>query len=288
MAKHTSKVTTAALPQEKPEDKNQGRAWKFGIPFTVVAATFYTQGRAYYEAYIRQLGLDPSQLPISTADAYWNALIGWSNLLGKGIPSIWQHYPQYLKDCWLTILVLTLFLVLFGLENKYQIVNRVRKRNPKKDYTETNKDISLTKLGALAATWILSLPIFFMAAMFALASLVIAVVFPFDGLGREIAIEQCHYAAASFPIVHLSYDQHLIASGAGATPVRLIRCSTDFCAVIRDGESFSVPKQSLQRTDGIPIDQDASDVHKTQTSNTEVKVPLEDQLCYRPPKRQNN
>jgi hypothetical protein len=264
---------------EKNDAKAQIKPWRLAVPFTVIAAGFYAQGRAYYEGYLDYFGLSSSQFPVSTTDAYWEALKGWMLLVSKGVPAVWSAYPQYLKTMWQPMLAVLAMLALLWLAGRLGWRNRLRVRQ---QVNETKTKFSARHLalaGSAMLVWILSVPLLVMAAMFAIALFIVGLIAPFDGLGHVGAQRSCETEASRVPLVHFVGDDRLGANGKGLPPARLLQCGADFCALIRDGEAFVISRQSVQRTDGVSLMSGARDAKRNSGDKT---VPSESQLCYKP------
>jgi hypothetical protein len=258
--------------------KSSTKPWKIAIPSVVIVAAFYSQGRAYYEGYLDYLGISTSQFPLSTTDAYWEALMGWVVLVSKGVPAIWEAYPRYLAAIWMLLLAVILMNLPLWLADRYGLRERCR------------ASLQAAQIGArlkkrhfgfaiLAMTvWILSVPVLLMGAMFIVALFIVVLVVPFYSLGHTGAQQYCETAASRVPVAHFAGEERPAANGETSSEVRLLQCSSDFCALIREGKAFVIPREALNRADGVPIVPTSGNKKKGKVT----KVPLQDQLCYKP------
>jgi hypothetical protein len=250
------------------------KPWRLVIPFTVIAAGFYAQGRAYYEGYLSYFGISTSQFPLSTTDTYWEALKGWSIFVGKGVPAVWNAYPQYLLAVWMPLLFVVVVSMLLGLAERYGWLERMRlsSRSARVKTALKSRPLGLALLAML--TWVLAVPALVMMAMLFVALIIVAMIVPFDGLGHTGAQQYCETAAARVPVAHFVDDSNPLAGGpAGAA--HILQCSTDFCALIRAGEVFVIPRDAVKRVDGVEI------MSSGATAKAKA-VPKKDQLCYKP------
>jgi hypothetical protein len=254
------------------------RPWKIAIPFAVIAAAFYSQGRAYYEGYLDHLGISSSQFPLSTTDTYWEALKGWVLLVGKGVPAIWEAYPLYLTTVWKPLLAVVGMLSVLWLADRLGWRERLRTfvRTKQVGAKLKGSHLGLAILAMLA--WMLSVPLLLMAAMLVVALFIVALVVPFDSLGHLGAQQYCETAASRVPVAHFAGDDRTSGTADKLSKARLLQCSSDFCALIRDGEAFVIPRQALQRADGVPV------IPRTnnQKGSEVKKVVPQDQLCFKP------
>lgn len=266
-----------AKPQNT-EPPNRARPWRLAIPFTLIAAGFYAQGRAYYEGFLEYFGIAPSQLPATTADTYWEALKGWVLLVGKGVPAVWNSYPKYLETIWQPLLILFGMIFVLSMTNKLGLHERLRARIRSNKGKARNHSQRLTFAGSVMLIWMLSVPLILMAVMFMIALFLVVLILPFDNLGHFGAQEFCKTEAERVPLVHFFGDERAATESGRSTTARLLRCGTDFCALIHDGEAFVIPRQSIQRTDGMPLR-----VSQTSASSEpqNKQISAEAQLCYR-------
>jgi hypothetical protein len=266
-----------AKPQNT-EPLNRTRPWRIAIPFTLIAAGFYAQGRAYYEGFLEYFGIASSQLPATTADTYWEALKGWVLLVGKGVPVVWDSYPQYLETVWQPLLILFGMIFVLWTANKLGLHERLRERIRSNKGKARNHSQRLTFAGGVMLIWMLSVPLILMAVMFMIALFLVVLILPFDNLGHFGAQEFCKTEAERVPLVRFLGDERAGTEGRGPATARILRCGTDFCALIRDGEAFVVPRQSIQRTDGMLLRVSQTSASK-ELQNKQISV--EAQLCYR-------
>lgn len=266
---------TLDAEKEVGKEKRATKACRLVIPFTVIAAGFYAQGRAYYEGYLSYLGISISQFPLSTTDAYWEALKGWVVFVGKGLPAVWNAYPEYLLTMWMPILFGITVFVFFLFSEKYGWLDRLRISAHSARLKTALKSRQLGLAVMAAVVWVLSVQALVMMAMLFVALIIVTMVVPFDGLGRTGAQQYCETAAARAPVAHFVEDSHPLVSEAKGV-AHLLQCGADFCALIREGEVFVIPREALTRADGVEITPPSGATAKTRP------VPKEQQLCYKP------
>lgn len=251
--------------------------WLSPIPtLTFFLAIFYGEGRAYRLGYLEYLGLDDSQFPVSTTDAYWLAFNGWAIIAGNGASTIFDHYSIYIKSLWLTVLVgiLAAALGIYGRRQQWHIgFSDWWNQRLTKAKTAANPIVASAGLSLLTMAGI---PFILMILTVLLATFMLVFVLPFFQLGRWEARSECEFEAARKPLVQYVGDERASVDGKSVPTARLIQCSTDFCALIRDGEAFVIPRLSVRWAGGVPIEPSVPKHGK------ERIIPVESRLCYKP------
>lgn len=245
--------------------KESKRRWWASLPIlTLLAVVFYAQGRLFTEAYLDYFGLNSSQFPVSPDDAYWYAFMGWAMVAGKGPGAILRGYPSFLAIEWvpITICLAIPFVSLLGRRLGWwshlgSWLTRLRnlvgsKRRAARPSKEVVKHVAI---GGVPALLLASMPLMFLALTFYLALLIAITVLPFWNLGQRQARADCRAAASSHQVVHYAGEPKQDESGKPLAPARLLQCGPEFCALVRDGESFVVPRTSIQSVLGKPIGQ---------------------------------
>lgn len=261
--------------------------WWASLPLlTLLAIIFYAQGRAFTEAYLDYFGLNSSQFPVSPDDAYWYAFMAWGVVASKAPGAIWHAYPKFLLAEWVPLVVTVAipFIALIG--DKYswplhlrrwfeQALGRFGKKNI--SITPSRNVVKQVALGGLPSLLMASIPLMLLAITFILALMIVVFVLPFWGLGQRQARADCATEASSHQIVHYEGEQPIIdKDGKPLSPARLLQCSQDFCAAIRNGQSYVIPKAAIRSVDGLSIGRKApsSPVPKEQQFCTKIdKVP---------------
>jgi hypothetical protein len=269
---------TDGTEHKDDQRKSSTKPWKIAIPFVVIAAAFYSQGRAYYEGYLDYLGISSSQFPLSTTDAYWEALMGWVLLVGKGVPAIWEAYPLYLATMWKPLLAVIVMIWLLWFADRCGWRERLRASLQTRQVGAKLKKRHLALAILAMSAWMLSVPVLLMGAMLIVALFIVALVVPFYSLGHTGAQQYCETAASRVPVAHFTGDERTAANGEKLSEARLLQCSSDFCALIREGEAFVISREALKRADGVPVVPTSSN----KKTGEEKKVPLQGQLCYKP------
>lgn len=245
--------------------KEPKRRWWASLPIlTLLAVVFYAQGRLFTEAYLDYFGLSSSQFPVSPDDAYWYAFMGWGMVAGKGPGAILRGYPRFLAIEWVPITVCLAIPFISLLGRKLGLWSRIGsaltklrnwiglKRSAAKPAKEVVKHVAI---GGVPALVLASMPLMFLVLTFYLALIIAITVLPFWNLGQRQARADCRAAASSHQVVHYTGEPKQDESGKPLAPARLLRCGPEFCALVRDGESFVVPRTAIQSVLGRPIGQ---------------------------------
>lgn len=257
--------------------------WWSSLPLiTLLAIIFYAQGRAFTESYLDYFGLNASQFPVTPDNAYWEALMGWAMVAGKGPDVLWHMYPQYLLAEWIP-LTATVLLPVLGLVGRKRgwwtalgkwIVRVGNARPLRWLFARAPRDIVRhVAYGGMPAVVLMSIPLMLLTLTFVIALLIGVFVIPFWSLGRAEAKIECENAAENYPSVHYVSEAGTANVDKSLSTARLLQCGPEFCALIRDGEAFVIPRTAIQSVGGVPIGGN---------SNAAAKVPHDRQLCYRP------
>lgn len=251
---------------------------------TVLAAVLYVQGRLYHESYFRALGINPSQFPVAPADAYWYALNALGLIIGKGIPATWRAYPELLRNEWLAIttcLILTLLILLAQRLGWFVLLKRAIHRRRKATIAKRlkRKRPSYVWIPLLGIAPTVLLPLLTIFGLWLIGIVIYVVALPFDLLGRKEAQYECEIPANDYQLVLFNGDENAGGNAKVFGTARLIQCGDNFCALIRDGETFVIQRSAIIRTIGMPISPPDQERHQKKAT----KVPKEQMLCYRPP-----
>lgn len=274
--KHESpKTVSTEQPQALPLKTK--RQWSSAIMFTLSLAVFYAQGRLYHEGFLRYFGINPSQFPVSTADAYWYALNSWATLVGKGVPTIWSIYPEYLWSLRYSMALLLAALVLIWWGNKRDWWVRVRAWVLQQRAKPRGEGSGIIFAMSMTILWVLATPFFLILGMLIIALLLTTLVVPYETLGKVVASDLCQSDATNYPLVRYEGDEY-----AGKAPsARLIQCGTDNCLLIRDGEAYVIRKEFVRWTGGVPLPVVRASKKAHEVPEV-MHVPPQAQLCYRP------
>ena len=268
------------IGQRAPQAKAR---WWSSLPLiTLLAIIFYAQGRAFMESYLDYFGLNASQFPVTPDNAYWEALMGWAMVAGKGPDVLWHMYPQYLLAEWIP-LTATVLLPVLGLVGRKRgwwtalgkwIVRVGNTRPLRWLFARAPRDIVRhVAYGGMPAVVVMSIPLMLLTLTVVIALLIGVFVIPFWSLGRAEAKIECGNAAENYPSVHYVSEASAANVDKSLSPARLLQCGSEFCALIRDGEAFVIPRTAIQSVGGVPIGSN---------SNAAAKIPHDKQLCYKP------
>ena len=269
------------------------KVWWLTVPvLTFILAVFYGEGRLYHEAYLRRLGLNPSLFAPSTPETYWYALNSWGFTLGKIGSAFFDKYRLYLSKAWLPALIIIVMMIpawfskrikrvlkiffkhwmqrvseaaeLYGIASQWRWIKQRRPDSPG----------LFTYLASMLAS-LFALPLTVYLAVVVLTLLLGSFVLPWDLIGQRAADDDCQNLAIGYPLVEYAGDR-LDIPYKGPT-ARLIQCNADFCALIRRGETFAIPRTSVQWV-GFAV---ATSSTKASIDKIRKEHP-ERSLCYKP------
>lgn len=265
---------------EKPAERRRWRVSPIltsAFALTILTAMFFLQGRAFRGGWLGYFGLEQSQFPISSSEAYWLTLHGWATTSVRWFTSAWGSYLEQLwRFGWLLFALCMLTFVFEWYKH-----HRSNKQSPNDGSAPTeppawiqewlvsgNRWLHwLARAGAAIIITPLSLAIpslLLFVVGTVLAVVIVLAIVPFENLGKDAAIKFC---------------QRPISQGAKIvlrTPHQpewgyRIECNPDVCAMIRDGRVFIIPTDSIERIELPPIEKP-----------TQVKGEPEQQLCPTP------
>lgn len=247
-------------------DKTDGRKrWRISPILTsafvlsVLTAVFFLQGRAYRGGWLRYFGLEQSQFPITSGEAYWLTLHGWMTTSVRWFTGAWESYVEQLFRFGLLLFVLCLMTFLFEWYKHRRFTKEKSEAaaEPKQppawiqEWIVSGSKLRhwLARAGIAIVITPLSIAIpsillFFVGTVLALV--ILLAIAPFEQLGKQAAIDFCQRAVSQGARIVLREPQQ---PDWGYR----IECNPDVCAMVRDGRVFIIPSDSIQRIELPPL-----------------------------------